>query len=228
MKQVIILYSLFILLAISGCCVYNPQPTDIPLINSKHDLRIEAGASLVPSVFATVSYGLTKKLAIQAYGLVGSDERHYFQFAPGYFKQIDSKKVMEVYAGYGFGYGNAYKDAIPGHMYGDYQLFFSQFNFGISGGKKIKIDYGAGLKAGYLTSNLTDQNYHRFYSEDGPFNTYDGKDILVEPALFIRIGGEKLKLSIKAGACYIHDFANPDEQIPSMNYNLGLGLNLNL
>jgi hypothetical protein len=38
--------------------------TDIPLISGKNDLRVDAGISVVPSVNATVSYGLTNNVAI--------------------------------------------------------------------------------------------------------------------------------------------------------------------
>jgi hypothetical protein len=48
----------------SSCIVYQTQTTDIPLISEKHDLRVDAGVSIVPSVHATISYGLTDKIGI--------------------------------------------------------------------------------------------------------------------------------------------------------------------
>jgi hypothetical protein len=44
-----------IIIMISGCAIYHPQTTDIPLISEKNDLRIDAGVSLIPSAHATFS-----------------------------------------------------------------------------------------------------------------------------------------------------------------------------
>lgn len=96
---------------VTSCIVYHPQTIDIPLISTKHDLRIDAGISIVPSAYSTVSCGLTDKVALQAFGSLGSDERYYFQGAIGIYKNYDNQKVMELYSGFGYGYGSAYRDA---------------------------------------------------------------------------------------------------------------------
>src|SRR5664279_772763 len=129
--NVFILAFSFFLLTI-GCCVYHPQTTDIPLIKGKKDLRIDAGISIVPGIHSTISYGLTKKIAIQVYGSTegAAKEGRYFQIAPGIYKAYDNHMVMELYGGFGSGYGDAYKDSNPGHLYGNYQLYFLQYNIG--------------------------------------------------------------------------------------------------
>jgi hypothetical protein len=71
----IIIFAIQIL--VIGCAVYHPQTADIPLIDHKGDLRIDAGASLIPSVHSTFSYGLTKRIALQAFGSSG------LNFTPG-------------------------------------------------------------------------------------------------------------------------------------------------
>ena len=64
MKRLII-FGFLISLVMSSYMVYHPITTDIPLISKKNDLRVDAGISIVPSANATVSYGLTDKIAIQ-------------------------------------------------------------------------------------------------------------------------------------------------------------------
>ena len=183
------------------------------------------GVSVVPSIHGTISYGLTNKIAIQAYGSIGSEHRSYFQIAPGIFKDFANNNVMELYAGFGSGYGDARKDANPGNLLGNYQVYFVQYNFGKYNYNNTNTDYGFGLKTGYFHSKLTDKNYYDIYPENEPFKTNKDGSILIEPMVFVRFGGEKVKFSIKAGACWIIKINNPDKQIPTKILNIGLGIN---
>jgi len=225
MKQNILILGFLVSQMMISCCVYHPQTSDIPLIKNKNDLRLDAGISVIPTVHATISYGLTKMIAIQAFGSIGSDKRQYFQIAPGLYKDFGNRRVMEFYGGFGSGYGDAYKDANPGNMFGKYQLYFIQYNLGKYGIKSGHMDFGVGIKSGYFHSNLTDQNYYSFYSENGPFNKYMENSILIEPMVFFRLGGEKVKFSFKAGVNWIMKISNHDNYIPTMFLNVGLGIN---
>ncbi len=228
MKGKLIAYGFLIVLIMPSCIVYHPQTTDIPLINEKNDLRIDAGISFIPSAHATISYGLTDKIAVQTFGSIGSDDRYFFQGAVGFFKDLGNQKVMELYSGFGYGYGSAYNDANPGDLYGDYQLYFVQFNYGKIDCKFANMDYGFGIKMGYLHSNLIDRNYYSFYSENGPFVTFKDNSFLIEPNVFIRLGGERLKFNLKLGGCWIYKFTNTDKHLPYSFINLGVGLNYRL
>ena len=225
MKQNVFVLAFSFLLLIAGCCVYHPQTTDIPLIKGKNDLRIDAGFSFVPTVHSTISYGLTKKIAIQVFGSTGGYERKYFHIAPGIYKTYENHMVMELYGGFGYGYGNAYKDANPGRLYGNYQLYFLQYNIGKYSSKSGHFDFGLGIKSGYFHSNFTDRNYYVRGNEAGPFINYKENSILIESLAFFRVGGEKVKFSFKVGACQIYKLANPDRYIPTATLNIGLGLN---
>ena len=212
----------------SSCIVYQTQTTDIPLISEKHDLRVDAGVSIVPSVHATISYGLTDKIAIQGFGSIGSGDKYYFQAATGFYKYKGNNRVLELYGGFGYGYGNAYKDANPGNLLGDYQLYFGQLNYGKIANESSNVEIGFGIKTGYLHSNLTDKNYYNWISETGPYKTYHDESILIEPIGFIRVGGEKLKLSLKLGGTMIYKFTNTNRNLPYSYINLGLGINYRL
>lgn len=211
----------------SGCIVYHTQTTDIPLISEKNDLRVDAGVSLIPSVHATVTYGLTDKIAIQGFGSKGPDE-YYFQAATGLYKNKGNSRVLEIYGGLGYGYGNAYKDANPGYLFGDYQLYFGQLNYGKIANELSNFEIGFGIKTGYLHSNLTDKNYYDWISESGPYKTYHDESLLLEPVGFIRVGGQKLKFSVKLGGTMIYKFTNTNRSLPYSSINLGLGINYRL
>ena len=208
--------SIFLMLT-NSCIVYHPQIIDIPLISKKNDLRIDAGISIFPSVNATVSYGLTDKIALQAFGSLGSDERYYFQGATGIFKKYDNQKIMEIYGGYGYGYGRVPDNSDPGGLYCDYQQYFLQINYGKIDCKFANMDYGLGLKAGLFHSNM----YFHPYSE----TTYFDNNLLIEPTLFLRLGGERLKFNIKLGGCLFNKFTISSNGLPYSNINFGLGLN---
>jgi hypothetical protein len=228
MKIKVLTFGFLISIMMSSCIVYHTQTTDIPLISEKNDLRVDAGISIIPSAHATISYGLTDKIAIQGFGSIGSDDRYYFQGAIGIYKKYDNQKVMELYSGFGYGYGSAYIDANPGDLYGDYQLYFGQLNYGRIASETSNVEIGFGIKTGYLHSNLTDRNYYDWISENGPYKTYHDKSLLFEPVGFIKIGGDKLKFSIKLGGTMIFKFTNTDHRLPYGYVNLGFGINYRL
>lgn len=211
-------------IVLAGCIIY-PQVNDIPLISKKSDLKVDAGISLVPAAHATVSYGLTNKIAVQAFGSLGSDEHRYLQGAIGYFKNTGNNNVMEIYAGFGSGHGSAYKDSNPGDLHGNYQLGFAQFNFGKINSKFAHMDYGIGIKTGFLTSILTDQNYFDIYAENDPFPTYKDNGIILQPTAFVSLGGERLKFNIKISNLWYYKLTNKDKDLPIAHFNAGVSLN---
>lgn len=218
----------FVLIFIFNSCAYYPQLTDIPLINKKGDVRIDAGVTSMLSANATASYGLNDKLALQVYGNIVHG--YYFQAAAGPYKNLKNGNVLELYNGLGYGYGDAYNDANPGNLKGNYQILFSQLNFGHRNGSFAHSDYGVSLKAGYMHSYMKDDNYYDIYSYE-PFraiNYIRDHSLLLEPTAFWRFGGERLKISFKVGSSYICKFTNRDKYFPYSNLNFGIGLNYGL
>jgi hypothetical protein len=229
-----ILFGFLVLSMFTSCGVYHPQTTDIPLINKKNDLRLDAGISVIPSIHATVSYGLTNKLALQTFGSFGNEHRYYFQIAPGLYKKIENQKVIEFYSGFGYGYANTQKNLFASDiweyhynekLFGNYQLYFVQFNWGKKANLSGEMDWGLGIKTGLFHSNLTDQNYYRIYSETGPFPFHKENSILIEPICFFRTGGEKVKFSYKFGLSRIFKLTNHNNFIPAPFINMGFGVN---
>jgi hypothetical protein len=132
---------------------------------------------------------------------------------------------MELYGGFGSGYGDAYRDASGGHLKGGYNLYFAQLNFGKIKSKDSHLDYGLGVKAGLLHSNLTNRNYYNDFTESVPLEKYIDNSFLLEPNFFVRLGGERLKFNIKLGTCWIYKFTHTDKYLPYSYLNLGLSMN---
>ena len=217
-----IIFGFFLTFILTGC-VYYPQLADIPLIKQKGDLRIDGGITSNISANTTVSYGITDRLSLQLYGNVFHG--YYFHGAVGLYKKLEPKTVFEFYTGFGYGHGDAYKDAIPGRLIGNYQLYFTQFNIGRIDCKIANADFGLGLKTGILHSNFMDKNFYRYYSDNGPYKSYKDNSFLLEPILLLRFGGEHLKFCLKFGYTKIFKFSNKEKDIPYSNYNVGLGVN---
>jgi hypothetical protein len=224
-----------LLIFLSGCAVYHPQTTDIPLIDHKGELRIDAGASLIPSLHSTISYGLTNSIALQAYGSAGIEHRRYAQFSPGFYKSLRNKKVFEIYSGFGLGSANTIKDPLANmpervkqSLSGNYQLYFVQFNWGKNADKSRELDWGLGLKTGIFHSRLTDENYYGIYSEGEPYQIYNDNSILLEPVFSFRIGKEKTKFTYKFALTRIFKLNHVHNFIPAPLLNMSLGLNFKL
>ena len=228
------LFGFLLLMMITGCGVYHPQTIDIPLINKKNDIRVEAGISVIPSVHAAVSYGLTNKVAIQTFGSIGTEHRYYFQIAPGLYKKIENQKVIELYSGFGYGYANTQKNLLASDiwgyhyeekLFGNYQLYFVQFNWGKKGNQSGDMDWGFGIKTGLFHSNLKDQNYYEIYSETGPYPFLKENSILLEPIWFFRTGSKNVKFSYKFGFTRVFKLTNQKNFIPAPFINMGFGIN---
>jgi hypothetical protein len=227
------LTGVLLLITVNACVVYHPQSSDIPLIDKKNDLRIDGGISIIPSAQATISYGLTKNLALQTFGSIGFDHRYYFQMAPGLYKSLGNQNVIEFYTGFGYGYANIQHDPLAsdiweyhgGKLFGNYQLYFAQFNWGKKRNQTGGIDWGFGIKTGLFHSNLTDLNYFAIYSDTGPFPAYKHYNILIEPMWFFRTGSERIKFSYKLGFAGLIKTGESHKNIPYAGINMGFGIN---
>lgn len=216
---------IIVLLAVtllSSCGFYQPSMVDIPLITEKNDVRVDVGGSINPSLYATVSYGLTDKIALQAFAKVLDPDRYYVQGAFGLYKSLLNNRVVEWYSGVGYGYSKAYNDANPGYLTGNYSQIFTQLNYGKTRCRFANMDFGVGLKAGYVGSNrlLDDSYYYHMHTA-----IVESHNLLIEPQAFLRLGGKKLKVSAKVGYGVLIKLFNTEKQLPFDPLNLGIGLN---
>lgn len=93
----------------SGCWLYKPQLADVPLIEHKGDVRVAGSVYLFPAIgaTATISAGLTNRLALQLHTDYESRDVHYSHAALGLYKSL-GKRVREGYLGIGYGNGDVY------------------------------------------------------------------------------------------------------------------------
>ena len=215
MKQTQNFIIVILLVLLTGCSSYYPQIVDVPLIKEKGDLRVDAGITYAPSIHGTVSYGLTDIVAIQAYSNIDVFGRYHVQGAVGLFKGFENKTVTEIYGGYGYG------NSIMGQLLDvnvDNHLAFVQYNLGKTEQGKAHIDYGLGMKAGYLYSRIIDSDLVTTIQDDG---------LILEPTIFFRIGWEKIKFDIKANYLWTNNKAIDEYSTIYYPFNLSMGVNFN-
>lgn len=223
-----------ILLSVASCSIYHPQMIDIPLLEEKKDLRIDANVSIdpfiQPAINATVSYGITNHFAVQGGADITSGTAWYLQGALGYFTPLPNKMVIEAYAGFGYGMGDTetrkQTDTTifnPTHYMGQHNQYFAQVNWGFTNLTKAHIDVGLGFKGGLFQTNL-----HNIWLDDQTINRIHGNYLLIEPVAFIRLGGEKVKFKIQVGYCQLFDTKKMDIPYTYMPFSVGVGANFNL
>lgn len=204
MKRIWLLLVIVSSSLLSGCGLYVPQLVDVPLIEEKHDLRVDLGVS--PNVNnlggqLSASYGLTEHIAIQGHYALAKNSSTA-QGAVGWFKKFD-KSVLEVYAGYG--YGRGYNDVRPFEndicgVPDFYHAAFAQVDYGWNNLSNSHIDLAFALKSGVVIGDVT---YPVF--EDPDWFQVESQEVrfLMQPTAVVRFGWEHFKFNIKVTYCLV-------------------------
>lgn len=212
-----------------SACAYKPQLTSIPLMERKGDLQIDATISPPTLSFSgAASYAFTDHIAAQVFGDI-SLSTMYGEGAVGFFNRFRNRIVIESYIGLGGGDFNYSADTKPPRGYrGNYYTGFAQFNIGK---KNKRFDYGGGIRMGYV--------FHDISKIEPDVNGYDVisyysiNSTVIEPNLFMRIGGEYIKFSIQGNYCFLYpwndrhvkDVTNVLQDCP---FNLGVGVSFRI
>lgn len=229
----VIIFILACVSLLASCSVYHPQLADIPLMEEKGELRVDAAASMT-ELYAvkanlTATYAFADHLAVQAFGSLGEEQRYHIHGALGCFEAFDNHTVIELYGGaakgFGFAENNWYID--DGRLDADYNLVFTQLNYGwVSPGD---FDIGMGVRVGQLHNLTSDFSYYGNYSNrEVQTLSYDERSLLVEPVAFMRFGGEHVKVCFKMGFCWLSGASDIERHFPYHRFNFGVGINYSL
>lgn len=179
--------------SLTSCGVYYAQIPDLPMLERQGDLRVDACFNAyTEGVYSTLSYAATDHLGLQGNLNVGQAGMAC-QGAMGCYG-THGKQIFELYAGVGMGatdrvgwWGN--------RLWGNFNTFFVQGDYGWKGLLYNHLDIGFGLKVGRLLGDS--------YCSDGElgFSKLTEQTNFVEPVLDIRFGWEHFKFSIRTGMC---------------------------
>ena len=193
-------------LLLTGCAAYYPQLVDIPLIEEKGDIRLNTGCFIAmdfedilnAGVNGTFSAGVTDMLAVQGYASLDALLRWHFQGALGIFNAYENNTVIEMYAGYGLGTGGWWN-----MLFDFYDLCFMQFNIGQTNAVNGNIDFGMGLKGGYVFYDYTQYNMNYEYKMT------KNNSWIIEPSMFVRFGGKHVKMNIMVNYLWADNIPKP-------------------
>ena len=227
----------------TGCSIYHPQAVDIPLINHAGDTRVDASAALSTWVFpdvmtfnATVSHGFTDWLAGQVHVNYGG-ENYYVQLAPGAYLPLGEHGLLEGYVGSGF--GGAWRrsevtttaDTVTTNnnygYSGRFTVPFGQVNIGWHDLTGAHIDLALGLKTGAYLPSFE----YREFNADGTVQAdqtshYSTPNLLLEPQVVFRIGGESVKFCLRGSFCWLSDlFEGGGDRFTADFFTLSAGVN---
>lgn len=231
MKRIFWIVCAVIATTITSCSVYHPQMVDVPLLNHKGDGHVDLGMSMqwlgVPTsaeLNLSASYAPTDWLALQAAGVYDMSKTGFAQAAVGTYIPWE-KFVVEGYVGGGAGYAYSGTEAEENgeeYVEGSYSMAFAQIDLGWVSLLSGHLDFGAGVKGGFLFPSFTD--YGKVVSMQRTQQRYTDTHTFLEPQVMLRVGGEHLKV---VGRVALTDVFCKDEAAQFVYSPVGVSLGLN-
>ena len=217
----------------TSCWMYKPELADIPLIDHKGDMRLNGSLHFnpehaytdrigdffipVPGISASFSAGITDRWAINTFAEYQGNAYHTHA-AVGLYEAYNGS-VLEGYLGLGYGHGHNYWDSEPASADIGYLLPFVQVNYGWH--LNPHNDIGFSLKTGDYIPVSTKINH------PGENPTHPDQAPLIEPQVFFRTGGDKVKFQLQVG--YAHLFGWPKNGLLGYHpLSIGTGISISL
>jgi len=216
---------------------YSPNTQNVPLIQEKGQFSLNVNGGGGGQIGFQGAVGVTDAVAVQASAglFISGDESNgnggsgnLVEGGVGFYRPLGEKFVFETYGLFGFGHFENHLpttadqyDGTSGNMSGSILRYGVQPNFGF-----VTKYFTIGI-----SSRLVLLDY---YNIDGNL-TYDNRDqvaylrdnrsnFLIEPALTIRGGLEKIKLQLQIGSSF--NVTNSDFRQDKGFATLGLNFNL--
>ncbi len=207
MKKINKLILFGVAIAFSSCSpkYYTPNTQNVPLISEKGETNLTLSGNGNQVEFQG-AYGITENIAIQANGglFIPADldngnggSGKFIEFGAGYFKPVTEKLIFETYGILGFGnFENHISDVAGGDISANIL--------------RVGIQPSLGFKSKYFSAALSSRFVNLMYSKIEGNLIYEGlgqvdylkdnsSNFLVEPAITLRTGFEKVKLQLQYG-----------------------------
>ena len=189
--------------------VYIPNNTNVPLFTEKGEIQLAAyhgtnGTDLQAGVSVIDHLAVIGNFEISSRETEDVEDYHKHRFAEvgiGFYDTFGGKGRYEFYGGYGsgrsetFDYENIF-NVNEGRVKGKFDRWFFQGNIGIGN----KVFEGA------LSYRLSYVNFYQFEDLTGSV-VHDRplEELMMEPAITIKVGGERLKFVSQWGWSFPYD-----------------------
>lgn len=239
MKNFTKLVSVFIALGFASCSpkYYIPNTQNVPLISKKGETNLTLSGNGNQAEFQG-AYGLTKNIAIKANGGLfiptnlsngNGGSGKFVELGGGYFKPITENWIFEVYGIVGYG---SFENHLPSTK-ADYPLTNGNISANLL---RVGIQPNFGYKSKYFSIAISSRIVNLSYSNikgdlifDNEHQTdylkNNSSNYLVEPALTIKGGLEKIKLQLQYG--YSVNLSNSHFKQDNSFLTIGLNFNFN-
>lgn len=214
---------------------YSPNTQNVPLISEKGETNLTLSGNGNQVEFQG-AYGVSEGFALQANGGLfippdldngNGGSGKFIELGAGYFKPLTSNLVFETYALFGMGSfenhfptTNSGSPLTKGDLSGNILRIGIQPNFG----------YKSNHFSAAISSRFVNLTYNKIEGdlifEDENQLTYlknNSSNFLIEPALTLRGGFEKLKLQVQYG--YSFNLSNSDFRQDDSFLTVGLNFN---
>ena len=214
---------------------YTPNTQNVPLISDKGETNLTLSGNGNQVEFQG-AYGVTDNIALQVNGGLfnpsdldngNGGSGNFFEFGGGYFKPIDNNLVFETYAIVGLG---SFENHLPSTTTSN-PLTKGDISANIL---RIGIQPNFGYKSNHFTAAISTRLVNLSYSDikgdlifenvnQSAYLKENSSNLLLEPALTLRGGFEKIKVQMQFG--YSLNLSNSDFR--QDNSFLTMGLNFN-
>lgn len=227
---------LFLIALITGCNpkFYSPNTQNVPLISEKGETNLTLSANGNQVEFQG-AYGVTESFAIQANGglFIPSDldngsggSGKFFEAGAGYYTPVSDNFVFETYGLIGFGNVENHFPSTDNTPPSKGDISANIIRFG--------IQPNFGYKSKYFSAAVSTRFVNLMYNNIDGDLIFDGENqmdylennksnFLIEPALTLRGGMERLKLQLQIG--YSLNVSNSDFKQDKTSMTLGLNFN---
>ena len=209
-------------------------PEEYPaLLQEKNDGVISLGYLPVSYLQLSGAYSPVNGLGLKA-NLSSSVTNVIFnvQFAPGYYKMLSDKMIIEAYGGVGYGHDYFVKSVSTSdgasswdtHYRGKYVSAYVSFDFGMVNLKRAHSEFAVGLKLLYqyyfdMYSEFGEG--YRQYANNGNTVLYNFSKVSLVPYFTYRFGWEHLRFGLHLSGCALGQIAFPKFPVNfmiSLNY----------
>ncbi len=225
--------------ALSSCSpkYYTPNTQNVPLISNKGEKQLTLSGNFNQVEFQG-AYGIANSIAVKANGglytpadLNNGDggSGKFIEFGGGYFKPISVNWIFEAYGIFGFG---TVENHLPSTM-NNYPMTKGDISANIF---RVGVQPNFGYKSKYFSAAVSSRIVNLSYSNiKGDLIYHDvnqpsylndnSSNFLVEPAITLRGGFEKIKLQLQYG--YSLNLSNSNFRQDNSFMTIGLNFNFN-
>ena len=229
-RSIILIISIAALVTSCSPLFYSPNTQNVPLISEKGDNKLTI-AGFANQVELQGAYGLTDAIAIQVNsglfipgdldnGNGGSGK--FLELGAGYFTPIQENFVFETYGLIGFGtMENHFPTSANVGSTGDISANIIRIGIQPNFGYKSK-NFEVALSSRIVNLMYNNIKGDLMYSSVSQFDylTENKSNFLLEPAITVRGGLEKIKLQLQYG--YSYNLSNKDFKQNNSHFTLGL------